>query len=180
MLAPIAAALAIFVILGTLSEIVARVWRGGPRLRVALARARGLPLSFWGGALAHFGVGVTLLGLAATGFGAETIASMRVGAPQTVGPYEIVVDTVGERTGPNYREIVAPMTIRSGGAVVATIEPARRQFATRQMATTEAGIATLAFRPGLRVDRRSRRRRRGAGAALLEAAGDADLARRAA
>ena len=64
---------------------------------------------------------------------------------QTVGPYELILDTVGERTGPNYREIVAPMTVRSGGVVVAAIEPARRQFATRQMATTQAGIATLGF-----------------------------------
>ena len=70
---------------------------------------------------------------------------MRVGVPQTVGPYQVVINTVGERTGPNYREIVAPMTIRSGGAFVAAIEPARRQFATRQMATTEAGIATIDF-----------------------------------
>ena len=50
-----------------------------------------------------------------------------------------------ERVGPNYQEVVAPMTIRSGGAVVATIEPARRQFAARQMTTTEAGMATLYF-----------------------------------
>jgi cytochrome c-type biogenesis protein CcmF len=142
-LAPIAAGLAVFVILGTLREIAARLWRGRPSLSAAFSRARGLPLSFWGAAIAHIGAGVALLGLAATGFGAETIASMRVGAPQTVGPYEIVIDTVGERNGPNYREFVAPMTIRSGGAVVATIEPARRQFATRQMATTQAGIATL-------------------------------------
>ena len=37
------------------------------------------------------------------------------------------------------------MTVRSGATVVATIEPARRQFAARQMATTEAGLATLHF-----------------------------------
>jgi cytochrome c-type biogenesis protein CcmF len=144
-LAPIAAGLAVFVILGSLSEIAARLWRRGLSLSATFSRARGLPLSFWGGACAHTGAGIVLLGLAATGFGAETIASMRVGAPQTVGPYEIVIDTVGERNGPNYREIVAPMTIRSGGAFVAAIEPARRQFATRQMATTQAGIATIAF-----------------------------------
>ena len=52
---------------------------------------------------------------------------------------------MGERAGPNYRETVAAMTIRSGGQVVAAIEPARRQFAARQMATTQAGIATLDF-----------------------------------
>ena len=56
--------------------------RGGAARRSAsrLSRARGLPLSFWGGALAHFGAGVALLGLAATGFGAETIATMQAGA----------------------------------------------------------------------------------------------------
>jgi cytochrome c-type biogenesis protein CcmF len=144
-LAPIAAGLAIFVILGSLSEIATRVWRPGLSLATALTRARGLPLSFWGGALAHMGAGIALLGLAATGFGAETIAAMRVGVPKTVGPYEIVVNTVGERAGPNYRDIVASMTIRSGGAFVAAIEPARRQFPTRQMATTQAGIATIDF-----------------------------------
>ncbi|HYA71543.1 MAG TPA: cytochrome c-type biogenesis CcmF C-terminal domain-containing protein, partial [Roseiarcus sp.] len=142
-LAPIAAGLAIFVVLGSLAEILARAWRRGVPLSSALARARGLPLSFWGGALAHVGAGIVLLGLAATGFGAETVATMRVGAPQTVGPYEIVVDSLGEREGANYRETVAAMTIRSGGLAVASIEPARRQFATRQMATTQAGIATL-------------------------------------
>jgi cytochrome c-type biogenesis protein CcmF len=144
-LAPIAASLAIYVILGSLIEIVARVRRGGASLSVAFARARGMPLSFWGGALAHLGAGVVLLGLSATGFGSEVIASLHVGQPINVGPYQVVVDSVAIRNGPNYQETVAPMTIRSGGVVVAKIEPARRRFATRQMETTEAGIVTLNF-----------------------------------
>ena len=37
------------------------------------------------------------------------------------------------------------MTVRSGGAMSTTIEPARRNFAARHMATTQAGIATLDF-----------------------------------
>ena len=37
------------------------------------------------------------------------------------------------------------MTVRSGDKVVAEIEPARRQFAARQMTTTQAGLATLNF-----------------------------------
>ena len=81
-LAPIAAGLAIYVMLGSLSEIVARIWRRGAPAGVLLSRALGLPLSAWGSALAHIGVGVTLLGLAATAFGAETIVSMQVGEPQ--------------------------------------------------------------------------------------------------
>src|SRR5208337_5175122 len=100
---------------------------------VALKRALGLPLSFWGAALAHIGVGVTLLGLAGVGFGAEAIAILHKGVPQAVGPYQITLDSVAERVGPNYKETAAAMTVRSGGTVVATIEPARRQFMARQM-----------------------------------------------
>ena len=142
-LAPIAAAIAVVVMLGTLSEAFARVSRGGFVLSAAITRARGLPLSFWGGASAHFGVGVVLLGLAATGFGAEKIVTMRVGAPVEVGPYQVVLDRVVTRGGPNYSEQVATMTVRNAHGVVAVVEPARRQFAARQTATTQAGIVTL-------------------------------------
>ena len=144
-LAAIAAGIAIFAIVGALTEILTRAWRPGLPLGVALKRAAGLPLSFWGAALAHLGVGLTLLGLAGVGFGAEAIATLHKAVPQAVGPYEITLDSVGERAGPNYKEAVAPMTIRSGGTVVAAIEPARRQFLARQMTTTEAGMATLDF-----------------------------------
>jgi cytochrome c-type biogenesis protein CcmF len=142
-LAPIAAGLAVYIMLGSLSEIFARVWRRGASLGLLLSRARGLPLSAWGSALAHIGVGLTLLGLAATAFGSETIAAMRVGEPQIVGPYEVTFEAMGARAGPNYREIVATAQIRSGGAIVATVEPAKRFFPARQTSTTQAGIATL-------------------------------------
>ena len=144
-LAPIGAGIGIFAIAGSLTEVLMRAWRPGQPLGVALKRAAGLPLSFWGAALAHIGVGVTLLGLAGVGFGAEAIATLHKGVPQAVGPYEITLDSVGQRVGPNYKEAVAPMTVRSGGTVVARIEPARRQFAARGMTTTEAGLATLNF-----------------------------------
>ena len=147
--APIAAiasaGLAVFVIVGTLSEAVMRAWRPGGPGGVALKRAAGLPLSFWGASLAHVGVGVTLLGLSGVGFGAEAIATLHKGARERVGPYEIVLDSIGERGGPNYRETVTTMTVHSRGDAIATIEPARRQFLARQTTTTEAGMATLDF-----------------------------------
>jgi len=143
--APLAAGLAIFVILGTLIEAVLRAWRPGASLGAVLRRALGLPLSFFGGALAHIGLGVTLLGLSGLGFGAETIATLHKGVPERVGPYSITLDWVGERIGPNYKEAATTMTVRSGDAVVAEITPARRQFEARQMTTTEAGLATLDF-----------------------------------
>ena len=100
-------------------------------------------LSFFGGALAHLGLCLTLLGLSGLGFGAETIATLHKGVPAQVGPYSVTLDSVGERAGPNYKESIASVTVRSGDAVVARIEPARRQFAAREMSTTQAGLKTL-------------------------------------
>ncbi len=144
-LAPIAAGLAIYVILGSLTELASRIWRPGVSVANSWARASGLPLSAWGSALAHIGVGVTLLGLAATGFGAETIATMREGEPQTIGPYSVVIDASGRRAGPNYAETISKLSIREAGVWVGAVEASRRNFATRQTAITEAGIATLHF-----------------------------------
>jgi cytochrome c-type biogenesis protein CcmF len=86
-----------------------------------------------------------LLGLSGLGFGAETIATLHKGVPALVGPYSITLNSVGERVGPNYKETLASVTVRDGGAVVAELEPARRQFAAREMSTTQAGLATLHF-----------------------------------
>jgi len=143
-LAWIAALIAVIVLLGTASEVGARLLRGSGGLSGAVSRARGLPLSFWGGALAHGGAGLALLGLAATALGVETVASMRVGVPVQVGAYQVTLDSVTPRRGPNYQETVSHMTVlTSDGAVVATVEPSRRRFGVRGMSTTQAGIVTL-------------------------------------
>ena len=142
-LAPVGAGLAIYIILGALTDIVARARRGGASLGVALSRAFGLPLSAWGTTFAHVGVGVTLLGLAMTGFGAETIAAMKIGEPRSVGPYEVTFESLTPRLGPNYRDFVAKAAIRKGGALVATVDSSKRFFPARQTTTTEAGIVTL-------------------------------------
>ncbi|HXW20159.1 MAG TPA: heme lyase CcmF/NrfE family subunit [Roseiarcus sp.] len=141
--APLGVGLGVYVILGAMSEIVARVWRGGAPLTLVLSRARGLPLSAWGSAVAHVGVGVTLIGLAMTGFGAETIAEMKIGEARSVGPYEVTIEKIEPRSGPNYRDLVAVATIRRDGALVASVESAKRFFPSRQTSTTEAGIVTL-------------------------------------
>ena len=70
---------------------------------------------------------------------------MKTGGAQQVGPYEIVLDSIDRRTGPNYQETAAKMTVRRDGAFVATVEPARRRFASREMSTTQAGILTVNF-----------------------------------
>ena len=176
--APIAAGLAIFVIAGSLIEVVMRLWRPGLSPGVALKRAIGLPLSFFGAAIAHIGVGMTLLGLAGVGFGAETIATLHKGVAERVGPYAITLDSVGERVGPNYKEATTSMTVRSGDAVVAQIAPGAPAIRIPADDDDASRPGDARLRPGLCLDRRSDARRRRARPPLLEAAGDADLARR--
>ena len=144
-LASLAVAIACLVVIGTLAEIVVRLRRSGSTLSAITGRFRSLPLSFWGGALAHLGVGIALLGLAATNFGTEVVATMQQGKAVDVGPYQIVLESIAPRTGPNYNETVARMHILLKGKPFAVIEPARRTFAAREMATTQAGILTLNF-----------------------------------
>ena len=142
-LSVLGAAIAAYLIIGSFVDIAGRVFVRGVSASTALARAVGLPRSAWGAAFAHAGVGVTLFGLAATGWGVEEVLSMRAGDVVKAGPYEIAITGVETKPEANYQATVAHTQVRRAGVVVAQIEPARRFFATRQMTTTEAGIVTL-------------------------------------
>ncbi|MFZ1078732.1 MAG: heme lyase CcmF/NrfE family subunit [Methylovirgula sp.] len=140
------AGLAVYLIIGAFTELGTRIFG-----RAALVKghvfqhALGLPRSAYGTALAHAGVGLSLLGLAATGWGAQKILAMKPGDSATVGPYELVLKSIGPQTGPNYTATVANMAIRSGGAEIADVDPAVRFYPTRQVSRTEAGIKTIDF-----------------------------------
>jgi cytochrome c-type biogenesis protein CcmF len=142
-LSVICSGLAIYLVIGAFSDIAMRVAPRGTPLRSILARLRGLPLSAFGTSIAHAGVGLTLLGLAATGWGVESIVAMRKGVAYDVGPYKIEIEDVATRNGPNYAETFAAMTVREGETLIARIEPSKRFYQARRMARTEAGIVTL-------------------------------------
>ena len=173
------AGLAVFVIIGSFAEIATRISGGGLAPGKIFSRALGLPFSAWGAALAHAGVGVTLFGLAATGWGVEKIIAMRIGDQVGIGPYALTLDAVAPRKGPNYDETVARMTIRSGGVEIGRIEPSRKYFRVRQTTTTDAGLRTLFARTDLCRRHRAACVRRHRCAHVLEAICGADLARRA-
>jgi cytochrome c-type biogenesis protein CcmF len=145
-LAWIGAGVAVYLIIGSFVEVFGRIFPAGLRKSSnAFARAKGLPLSAWGSAFAHAGLGVTLLGLAATGWGAEKIVAMKSGEAYDVGPYRLEVVGMASGAGPNYKEAVANMSVTRDGKVVAQIAPSKRFFSTRRMSTSQAGIVTLNF-----------------------------------
>jgi cytochrome c-type biogenesis protein CcmF len=146
-LAPFGVGLALFVMAGALIDLAERTMVLRIPLGSALRRAAGLPRSAWGTAFAHFGIGVTLLGIVVvTAWGAERIAALRPGESVDIAHYRLSFDGVFNRSGPNYREVVAQFTVRrSNGELLGSMEPSRRTFPARNMATTEAALMRRGF-----------------------------------
>jgi cytochrome c-type biogenesis protein CcmF len=143
-LAPFGVGIAVFVMAGAVTDVVERtmVLRLPPG--AALRRALGLPRSAWGTAFAHFGIGVTLLGIiGVTAWGSERLAEVKPGDSLDIAHYRLTFDGLFNRTGPNYRDVVGHFTVhRAGGELIGSMEPSRRTFPARQMATTEAALMT--------------------------------------
>ena len=142
-LAPFGIGLAVFVMAGALTDIIERT--GVVRLPLAIAwtRARGLPRSAFGTAFAHFGLGVSLIGIVCVStWGAERIVAVKPGATISLRSYDLTFDGMVSRQGPNYRELIAKFTVRQGGNVIGVMEPSKRTFPSRQSSTTEAALMT--------------------------------------
>ncbi len=142
-LAPFGIGLAAFVMVGALTDIVERT--GAFRLpgKVARQRAAGLPRSVWGTAVAHFGMGISLLGIvSATHWATERIVALHPSQTVSIRHYDLTFDGIVPREGPNYREQAAKFTVRHGGVVIGTLEPSKRTFIARGTTTTEAALMT--------------------------------------
>jgi cytochrome c-type biogenesis protein CcmF len=142
-LAPFAVGLALFVIAGALTDLVDRTGLFRLPSTTALARARGLPRSTWGTALAHCGAGIALLGVIGdTQWGSERIVALKPAETVSIRDYELRFEGMVPRQGPNYRELSAKFTVRRHGAPLGEMEPAKRVFPTRGTTTTEAALMT--------------------------------------
>jgi cytochrome c-type biogenesis protein CcmF len=142
-LAPLAIGLAVFVIAGALSDLVERTGLFRMPLALAVRRARGLPRATWGSAFAHAGVGVALIGIVCeTTWNSEYIATMRPDDVARIAGYELALDGMSQRQGPNYREMVAQFTVRLDGERLSVMTPSKRNFTTRGSTTTEAALLT--------------------------------------
>jgi len=143
-LAPFGVGVAIFVMAGAVTDIAERTMIMRIPFGAALRRAWGLPRSAWGTGFAHFGIGVTLLGIVgATAWGSERIVEIKPGNNIELAHYRLTFDGVFNRPGPNYRDVVGRFTVRrSGGELIGTLEPTRRTFPARNESTTEAALMT--------------------------------------
>jgi cytochrome c-type biogenesis protein CcmF len=141
--APLAIGLAVFVILGALSDLAERINLFRTSLPISFRRAKGLPRSAWGTVFAHAGLGVALIGIVCeTTWNTEFIASMKPNDVAQVGGYSLTFEGTSQRQQSNYREQTARFTVSRGGEPIAVMTPSKRNFTTRAASTTEAALLT--------------------------------------
>lgn len=132
---------AIWLIAGAFADIIDRtaLFR---RPAAAFARARGLPRAAWGAAIAHAGLGVSILGMAGMGLATDKLVALPPGGSTTLAGYEWRLDGVTDVLGPNWTARHATVTVLRDGAVVTVMHPERRFFPLARQTTTEAAIHT--------------------------------------
>jgi cytochrome c-type biogenesis protein CcmF len=141
--APLGIGLGVYLIAGAMAEIIDRSRSRGAGFGVSLRRAFGLPRSAWGTSIAHAGIGLTAIGIAATAWHAETVALMRPGDTKEVGAFRLTLERVVPREGPNYRDLAGRFTIKDAGRDYGAVESKKRVYTARNMPTTEAGLFTI-------------------------------------
>ena len=142
-LAPLAIGLAIFVIAGALCDLAERMALFRGPIAISMQRARGLPRATWGTAFAHAGVGVALIGIVCeTTWNSEYIGTLKPSDVAKVAGYELKLDGVTQRQGPNFREMIAQFTVSLDGRQLSVMTPSKRNFTTRGSSTTEAALLT--------------------------------------
>jgi cytochrome c-type biogenesis protein CcmF len=140
-LAPFGVGIAVFVMAGALTDIAERTMILRIPPGAALRRALGLPRSAWGTSFAHFGIGVTLLGIVGvTAWGSERIAEVKPGDNIELAHYRLTFNGSFTRPGPNYHDVVGRFTVHRSGEIIGTMEPSRRTFPARNESTTEAAL----------------------------------------
>jgi cytochrome c-type biogenesis protein CcmF len=145
-LAPFLIGVSFFAMAGAVIDLAERIALFRQPFGVSMRRLFGLPRSSIGTAIAHFGLGVCLLGIASEAYyGAERILSMKPGQTVEVRGYDLTFDNLASRPGPNYRELVAKFTVKSGGETLGVLEPSKRTFTARNSSTTEAALMTRGF-----------------------------------
>jgi cytochrome c-type biogenesis protein CcmF len=137
--------LSFWLIFGALTDLVVKSGFGNVGFSALFRRFVGLPRSIFGTALAHMGLGLTVLGIVGTlSFGTEKILSMHTGQTAELSGHTVRLEGLFPDKGPNYSEEIARFAlINADGKAVAEIASSKRFYPARQMTTTESGIKTM-------------------------------------
>jgi cytochrome c-type biogenesis protein CcmF len=120
----------------------------GERLRQLAATGGGigqrlasLPRGYGGMLVAHFGVGVFIVGVTMVrGYGTEKDVKMAVGDTVAAAGYMFKLDGLEQVQGPNYQATRGIVRVTRDGRDVALLQPEKRFYTVQQMPMTEAAI----------------------------------------
>ncbi|CAN0579535.1 unnamed protein product [Ectocarpus sp. 12 AP-2014] len=145
LMAPIGILLGAWLVMGAGVDLYSRTGRGS--LGAKLGRAWRLPRADWGRVVAHSGLGVTFIGIAAMlAWETEDIRVAQIGDTFEVAGYEMTLADVRNVQGPNYLSTMAEMRVAKNGSEVAVLYPEKRIYPVANMPTTEADIDNGIFR----------------------------------
>ena len=108
---------------------------------------KGARASAFAAALAHAGLGVTLLGVTgATAWRSEALTVMAPGEIIMVGPYRLRFDGVTEVKGPNYVADQARIALMDGDKVKTMLRPEQRFYTAEGQSVADTAIRTTGLR----------------------------------
>jgi len=136
-----------WLVLGALTDLVLKSGFGKVPGRTALSRLAGLPRSVFGTALAHLGMGLTVLGIVGVvSFESERILTMKPGDIAEIAGRTVRFEGLHPFQGPNFTEDRGRFVLLgSAGKERLALVSSKRFYPARRMPTTEAGIRTMGF-----------------------------------
>ncbi|TPI40717.1 heme lyase CcmF/NrfE family subunit [Mesorhizobium sp. B3-1-6] len=137
--------LAVWLVAGALTDLAVKSGFGSVAPGIMLRRFAGLPRSVFGTALAHLGLGLTLLGIVGTlCFGTEKILSMHPGETVELSGHTLRFEGLSPQKGPNFTQDRGRfLLVGADGNADGAITSAKRFYPVRQTVTTESGIRTI-------------------------------------
>lgn len=136
LMGPIGVFLGTWMVAGAATDLISRTGQ-----KRDLKRLIRLPRADWGKAVAHSGLGITMLGIAGLlAWQQEDIRVAQIGEPFDVGGYQIVLNDVREVKGPNYFSTMGDVEVSRDGREIALLNPEKRTYPVAGMPTTEAAI----------------------------------------
>jgi len=101
------------------------------------------PLFTWGMVIAHFGIAVSLAGMACdSSFTAEKLVAARVGETIAVGPYQVRFAGLDPAFASNWQALQATLEARRGGGDPLLLHPQARSYWAPPTDTSETAIHT--------------------------------------
>jgi len=121
-------------------------WLIGASL-IDIRKRKGARASAFAAALAHAGLGITLLGVAGTtAWRSEALTVVAPGQKLTVGPYTLRFDGVTREKGPNYIADRGHIALMNGDKVQTTLLPEHRFYPAEGQDMNDTAIHTNGLR----------------------------------